>query len=220
MKLIALCLGLAVTAFLSAAEEPVKVTDESHHRTVLENAQLRILDVKIAVGDTTRYHRHVLPSVVVYLTRSTNRSQTWGEASASPRNTTPGDSRYAPYDDKPLAHRVTNPGPTPFRVFDIELLKAPGDSGRPALHQPNLDLKWEEKRVRSYAVSLPPGTAANIPAANGYLLIGVAGTTTATGGATKKQLNNGDYVFFPPKSGFEMKNTGRDNAELVLLELR
>src|SRR3954468_12414015 len=149
MKFAALCLGIFVTHFALGAEQPVKVTDEPHHKTVFENEQLRIIDVQIAVGDVTKYHIHVLPSAVVYLTKSTNRSQTWGEATTSPRNTTPGDSRYAPYDDKPLTHQVTNPGPTPFRVFDIELLKSASGSTAAALNRPGLKLQWEEKRVRS-----------------------------------------------------------------------
>lgn len=220
MKSAALCLGLLLAHVAPGAEQPVKVTDEPHHKTVFENDQLRVIDVQIAVGDVTRYHIHVLPSAVVYLTKSTNRSQTWGEASTSPRNTTPGDSRYAPYDEKPLTHQVTNPGPTPFRVFDIEILKPAGRTSAAALVQPNLKLQWEEKRARSYAVSLDPGAQANIPAATGYLVIGIAGTTSASAGNARKELKNSDYVFYPRNSGFQLRNTGRDRAELVLLELR
>jgi hypothetical protein len=221
MKTTLACLGLLAASLAFAAEQPVKVTDEPFHKTVFENAQLRVIDVRIPAGQVTMYHIHSVASVIVYLTKSTNRSQTWGETTTSPRNTTPGDSRYANYDEKALTHQVTNPGPADFRVFDIELLQPAGDSPGPALTRPNLKLQWEEKRARSYAVTLEPGTQAEIPGANGYLVIGIAGTTAASGGSgAKRDLKNGEYAYYAPKSGVQLRNSGAEKAELVLLELK
>ena len=70
------------------------------------------------------------------------------------------------------------------------------------------------------AVTLAPGAETRLPAANAYLLIGVAGTTRANAGGARKELKNSDYVFCPAKTSFHMSNPGPNQAELVLLELR
>ena len=108
---------------LRAADDPVPVQAEPKHKTVFENAFVRVIDVQIAPREITLYHRHVLPSVVVYLTRSTNRSESWPDHEILTRDIGPGQSRYAPYDLKPLTHRVTNTGAGLFRVFDIIVLR-------------------------------------------------------------------------------------------------
>src|SRR4051812_24333475 len=100
-------LFFAMLTPLAAADKPVAVVKEPYHRVVFENEYVRMIDVQIPVGITTLYHVHDVASVVVYLTKSTNASQTWGETGTTPRQTTPGDSRYVNYDEKPLTHRVT-----------------------------------------------------------------------------------------------------------------
>lgn len=203
-------------ALLHAAEQPIPVQQEPFHRTVLENATLRVIDVQVPAGQVTKYHVHVLPSVVVYLTKSTNRSQNWGEATSSPRSVSPGESRYAPYDVKALTHQVTNPGPNLFRVLDIELLAPAYGSTAAPLAQNGLRLAWEEPRVRAYNLTLAAGVHAEFTGRpGGYLLIGIAGTAKA-----KRELRSGDFEFYDPHARLEVRNDGSEPAELVLLEMK
>ena len=139
--------------------------NEPRHQTTFENEYLRVIDVKIPAGVVTLYHVHHLASVVVYLAKASNRSQTWGESTSSARSVSPGESRYVPYDEKPLTHQVTNPGPALFHVLDIELLKpAPSGTSAPAAAPSGAKLSWEEKRVRTYNVGLDSGGHADFPA--------------------------------------------------------
>ena len=203
-------------ALLHAAEQPIPVQQEPFHKTVLENSTLRVIDVQVPAGKVTKYHVHVLPSVVVYLTKSTNRSQNWGETNSSPRSVTPGESRYAPYDVKALTHQVTNPGPNLFRVLDIELLAPARGGAATPLSQPGLRLAWEEPRVRAYNLSLAPGAQASFAGRpGGYLLIGITGAAKA-----KRELRNGDFEFFDANAAAQVKNSGMEPAELVLLEMK
>src|SRR4051794_28867403 len=78
-----------------AAEKPVPAREEPKHKVVFENNYVRIIDVQIPVGTETLYHVHDIASVMVYLTKSTNETQTYGEPTWSPRAVTPGESRYA-----------------------------------------------------------------------------------------------------------------------------
>jgi hypothetical protein len=213
-RFLALLPFLAVA--LSAAEQPIPVQQEPFHKTTFENRVLRVIDVQVPAGKVTKYHVHVLPSVVVYLTKSTNKSQTWGETTTSPRSVSPGESRYAPYDVKSLTHQVTNPGPGLFRVLDIELLGAVHGNTTTALAQPGLKLAWEEPRVRTYNLSIAPGARASLPGRpGGYLLIGISGAAKA-----KRELRNGEFEFYDGGAKIDVNNTGMEPAELVLLEIK
>src|SRR4051812_27455504 len=150
---------------LLAAEKPVPVRDEPMHRVVFENDTVRLIDVQIKPGETSLYHIHVIPSVVVYLTQSTNRSESWPDKTILTRDVAPGQSRYAPYDEKPLTHRVTNTGAGLFRVFDIELLKKPAAGAPlPVANAPQVKPHWDETLARSSSVQIEPGAKVEIPA--------------------------------------------------------
>src|SRR5438045_2634886 len=122
MRTLLIVLASFTTLAVQAAEKPVPVQQEPLHKVVFENNYLRIIDVQIRPGETSLYHTHEIPSVIVYLTKSTNRSESLPDKQILMRDVSPGQSRYAPYDQKPLTHRVTNTGSSLFRVFDIEVL--------------------------------------------------------------------------------------------------
>jgi quercetin dioxygenase-like cupin family protein len=217
-------LMLSQAALTQTPARPVPVRDEPRHKVVFENQYVRIIDVQIQPGEVTAYHVHEIPSVVVYLTKSSNRSQSWGESTFLSRDTTPGDSRFVAYDEKPLTHRVTNTGTTFYRVFDIELMRKAADAA-PCAPPPQAEVAWQEKLVRSSNVRLEPGARAEFGANPcAHLLIGIHGkVTTATdaGGAlAKRPLGHGDYQFVSANARFEIGNDGTAKADIVLLQLR
>src|SRR4051812_3263269 len=197
---------------LLAAEKPVPVRDEPMHRVVFENDTVRLIDVQIKPGETSLYHIHVIPSVVVYLTQSTNRSESWPDKTILTRDVAPGQSRYAPYDEKPLTHRVTNTGAGLFRVFDIELLNTPGANRTlPPIAGSAMKSQWEEKLARSSELQLEPKAKTEISAGGSSLLVvAVNGTLQLSGGAAgdgkSKTLKWGDYQFFPPNTRLVVTN--------------
>ena len=212
---------LAMLTSTHAADEPMPVVKEPYHKSVFENEYVRIIDVQIPVGETTKYHLHEIASVVVYLTKSTNASQTWGETTTTPRQTTPGAVRYAPYDVTPLAHRVTNTGNNSFHVFDIELLRKPDTAAFPP-PPGQVSVQWEQKLVRASNVFVRPGEAVivNLPTC-ASLFVGIAGTTvTQAKEGPQRELKPTAYVFYPRNSSVLLRNRGTEKAEAVLLELK
>ena len=211
---------------LPAAEKPVPVDQEPKHKTVFENDVVRVIDVQIAPGEITAYHIHILPSVVVYLTKSTNRSESFPDGAILTRDISPGQSRWAPYDEKPLTHRVTNTGAGLFRVFDIELLKKPsGSEPLPALTGAHLKPIWDERLARSSSIQLPAHAKTQIPASRcALLLVGIKGSVQFSSSGSKAPASRGlkwaDYQYFPPQSRLEISNPSGENAEAVLLELK
>lgn len=223
MRLIPLLSALAMLSSLHAADKPVPVVQEPYHKVVFENDYVRMIDVQIPVRETTQYHVHQIASVVVYLTKSSNASQTWGENGTTPRLTTPGDSRYANYDEKSLTHRVTNTGANLFRVYDIELLHPPTAKSMPEAPAQGVKPKWDQQRVRSSNLTLAPGGSADLTASDcAYLVVSISGnlTTRAAAERTAQPVKLHGFVFHPAKSAVVLQNTGRDPAEAVVLELK
>ncbi len=228
MRRILACLfAFAASALLRAAdapqEQPIPVTKEPFHHPVFENDAIRIIDVQIPPGATCKYHQHVIPSVVVYLTKSTNKSQTWGETDPKKfldRTLNPGESRYAPYDTQPLTHRVTNTGTGLFRVFDIELLHAkPANPPAFAPLPPPAVPQWEEKLARLSKVQLEPGASCTITAtAQSHLVVGIHGAVELVDAHTSP-LQNADYRFVPAQKPVVLANHGKEKAEALLLDL-
>lgn len=215
---------LALT--LHAADTPVAVHEEPFHKIVFENDYVRLIDVQMTPAQTSLYHRHVIPSVVVYLTKSTNRSESWPAKEILTRDIVPGESRYAPYDEKPLAHRVTNTGAGLFRVFDIELLrKKPADKkALPALPA-NARPHWDENLARSSNWTLEPGARLELPAGDAALLVvGITGKCTVAHSRAhapeRSSLGWADYRFIPPHTDMALHNAGSERAEVIVLEMR
>jgi hypothetical protein len=218
-------LASVLAVSLPAADEPVPVEAEPKHKTVFENEYVRVIDVQIPPGEITLYHRHVLPSIVVYLTRSTNRSESWPDKAILTRDLSPGQSRYAPYDEKPLTHRVTNTGAGLFRVFDIELLYKPSTTvALPPLTSPHQKLHWDEKLARSATVRLEPkGKTAIPPSPGARLMVGISGALQVNSDRANpatRILKWSDYQFFPPQTRLDLSTTGSEGAEAVLLDLK
>jgi hypothetical protein len=225
LTLLATFAPLLVHAADPAAAAPLPVTKEPFHHAVFENEALRIIDVQIPPGQTCQYHVHVIPSVVIYLTKSTNKSQTWGETDPAKfldRTLNPGESRYAPYDTQPLTHRVTNTGAGLFRVYDIELLHpkpaAPASFAKlpaPAVPQ------WEDKLARMSKVTLAPGAKYEVGADNhARLVVAISGAcSAASDAANAKPLQAADYRFFGVKTPVRLTNPGAASSDVLLLEL-
>ncbi|MDQ2862161.1 MAG: hypothetical protein M3R50_00675, partial [Bacteroidota bacterium] len=98
----------------------VPVHEEPHHKTVLKNDYVRLLDVHIKPGDTTLYHIHAAPSIMVHITKSIIGAQLLGQAIQPPSEVLAGKTSFAAYDEKPITHRVYNAGKNVFHVMDIE----------------------------------------------------------------------------------------------------
>ena len=225
MRRLPLVFAMLAPLAVHAADQPVPVQEEPKHTTVFDNGFVRVIDVQIAPGETTLYHVHVLPSVIVYLTTSTNRSENWPDKAILTRAIAAGQSRYAAYDEKPLSHRVTNTGRELFRVYDIELLSSPpGDESWPELPA-GLRQNWAEKRVRSSTLRLLRNESVTLSAAGcAYLLISISGSvrvsidTRGTAGSDRT-LRWSDFVVAATDSRAEVRNFGADPAELVVLEV-
>ena len=80
-----------LTGSLTVLQAQILVHEEPRHRPVFQNKEIRILNVRVAPGDTSLYHMHTTPSFFIRLTNTITGSQVQGEAKKA------GKSQFAVY---------------------------------------------------------------------------------------------------------------------------
>lgn len=207
---------LLITHSIIHAQVPVR--EEPHHKPVLENDYVRLLDVHLNSNDTTQYHIHATPSVIVILSNSIIGSQKSGEAPSAPGNVIAGATSFIDYGTNPITHRVFNAGNNIFHVMDIELVKkAPLADSCKAWQQPDVQTTISQKLVRVYKFDVNANQALKINENScAHLLVCVNGTISSL----NKTIKTGEYIFFNPLNEISLENNRSANATCVLLELK
>jgi hypothetical protein len=195
----------------------VPVIKEPHHKPVLVNDYIRLLDVHLNAGDTTQYHIHAAPSVIVMISNSTIGMQKSGEAPSSPGNVIPGATSFIDYGKNPVTHRVYNSGNNVFHVMDIELAReSPSSDSCNALQENNVETTINEKLVRVYKLNLTGKSLHINKSGCAHLLICISGKVSTS----SKTITTGEYVFFNPNTEITLNNKNIDNSTCVILELK
>src|SRR4051812_7896013 len=101
---------------------PVAVYQEPHHRVVLQNDYVRILDIHLPPGESTLFHVHALPTVYATFVESLTGEREPGKEPGSPEKVEGGLVGLNAYDPA-YTHQVKNHGATEYRGLDIELLR-------------------------------------------------------------------------------------------------
>lgn len=94
-----------------------------HHKLLLENEQVRVLETKIEPGGITRLHTHQWPATFYILAfsdfiRRDEHNQVTLDTRQSPTKPQPGQATWSP----PLGpHTLENVGTTPLHVISVEI---------------------------------------------------------------------------------------------------
>lgn len=153
-------LGRPVPAQVQPSEAAaMPVFQEPRHHIVFENSLVRVLDVRVAAGDTTDYHLHANRHIVVVISGARTWEQFRGQA-ASPVDSV-ADSAGSIFDNAnaslPYTHREGNADTVPFRYVVAQLL-APSEIVSLALPASSgLQLHRDSLGARIYRVTLAPG---------------------------------------------------------------
>lgn len=195
----------------------VPVIEEPHHKPVLVNDYVRLLDVHINPGDTTLYHIHAAPSVIVETSQSNIGLQKKGEAPTPLVEALAGNVSFSDYATHPITHRVFNGGKNVFHVMDIELVKKePSANDCPVLNGTNIKAPVDEKLVTAYQISVATNQEMQFSKSScAYLLVCIEGKIKA--GTT---ISTGEYIFFNPGESFTIINQKNEAASIVLLQLK
>jgi quercetin dioxygenase-like cupin family protein len=107
-------LFLLVLASAAVAQDPTKV-DAAHYKVEFENAQVRVLRVKIGPGEKSIMHRH--PDAVAIFMTDVNGKFTFPKDAAQDITRKAGDVLWTPA----TTHLPENVGDQPFEVVLVEL---------------------------------------------------------------------------------------------------
>jgi quercetin dioxygenase-like cupin family protein len=97
-----------------------------HHSVLLENEHVRVLDTRLAPGESTPLHAHAWPAALYVLSwsdfvRRNGAGEVILDSRELPVRPSPGNALWGP----PLAgHSVTNVGDSLLHVIAIELKQA------------------------------------------------------------------------------------------------
>jgi hypothetical protein len=209
---------LLLFVFCNHLKAQVPVIKEPHHKPVLVNDYVRLLDVHINPGDTTFYHIHAAPSVIVFISPSEIGTQKFGDAPSTPNQVFPAQTSFIDYGTNPITHRVYNAGNNVFHVMDIELVKKnPSPDSCAALQQSNIETTINEKLVRVYKFDVGNQQPFIINKNScAHLLVCITGEINTL----NKKLTAGDYMFFNRNTAISLVNHLRQNSTCVLLELK
>ncbi len=144
--------GLALLGLTAVAAAQVPLTDEPMHHAVFANANLRVLDVLVPVGQATLDHRHDRDLATVSMNAGAEtRVQPAG--TVRPRRAI-GDTAIAEYAGASASHRIENVGAAPYHLFAVENLKAGGWSSAPAVTALGTTLTNDKRAFRTYDVRM------------------------------------------------------------------
>lgn len=155
-RTIVLRVGLVMLSLTAAAAAQVPLTDEPMHHAVFANADLRVLNVLVPVGQSTLDHRHDRDLATVSMnggaeTRVVLPGQQTG--TVRPRRVL-GDTTVAEYAGASASHRIENVGAAPYHLFAVENLKSGGWSSAPAVTALGTTLTNDKRAFRTYEVRM------------------------------------------------------------------
>lgn len=97
-----------------------------HHRVLLDNAAVRVLETRIEPGEIVKLHTHRWPATHYYIAAGdVVRRNAHGEVEVDTRQIRPGAKSGQAVWSPPLGpHTLENVGPTPIHVITVEVKAA------------------------------------------------------------------------------------------------
>jgi len=216
-----LCFIPALLLLCNMAAAQIPVEKERHHKVVLENDYMRLLEGKVPYRDTTVAHIHSAESVVVFLSKSTFGIGVAGEKPAI-ADVSPGDLRYVAYGTKPVTHTVWNQTEPEFHFLVVELKQksAQNETGH-VLFLPGVKLEIQEKLVTVYSLNIPKEGKITIPKSDcPHLLINISGSTMSSSPGQAQIMTGPEFTYYPPEKPIEIKSRNNESAKCVLVEFK
>jgi hypothetical protein len=215
LKKTVLVVGGVISVAAAFAQLPVE--RESHHRVVVENQYVRVLELVLPAGDTTPMHRHSAASVVVFLSPSKLVIQNEGEKSVT-ADVLPGNTVYRGYDEKPLIHKVWTADRLPFRCLVVEIKKNTALKTECAGLPAEATLNFDNQRAKVVTLELAKGKEYSVGEKGcRYFLIDVSGAIIANfQKGTKSMVENGfDFI-----SAAGRIRAVAEDTKVILIELK
>ena len=117
-RILVAALFVFALATVALAQDPVKV-DGNHYKVEFENAQVRVLRVKVGSKEKSIMHQH--PDAVAIFLTDVNGKFSFPNGTSEAVTSKAGDARWTPA----ITHLPENAGDQPFEVILVELKSKP-----------------------------------------------------------------------------------------------
>ena len=208
---------LFMCALQANAQDTVAASKEPLHINVLENKNVRVLELHIAPGDTTLFHKHIKPVVSVSLHPTRTGVQTIVD-DKGPK--VPSNDRRITFDgfyQSPRVHRVWNRDTAMFHWMDIEILTKGDKTLEAPIALEGFTQAFDAPPVRAYRAVLKRNGKLNFKRTAPMLFIGLneAGNALANKKVFSKQ---GDFLYVKPSKKITLTNTAEQDHTFAVLE--
>ncbi len=221
----------AVTCFVLAfvifgfAQDSVPIEKEPMHRLKFENEFVRLFDVLIPMGKTTKYHVHRYDGVSVRVSNAQLIDESIS-GEKEPYEVKYGETTFGARST-PETHRVANIGTSDFRTIVIEILAAKDAATVgpfPILSENHLVL-IDNERVRVSRLILKPGESSKLHTHRMHglgIVLYDSKVEISTADGTKRKLKSkaGDFVWQNAGTTHIIKNIGSKVFEAIDIELK
>lgn len=215
--LLILCILYGVTFSVRAQ---VQVRNEPWHHNVIENKYFRVLDVNIPPHDTTLWHIHSTPSVILLFSNTITATQLKGKDWVKSPSVA-GSAVYRDFAKDTTIHRVSNWDNVPYHVSDIELLSA-YDLAHPRKSLP-FTVLFDAPKAFAYRLT-DTSITKKIISNRGPMIAGlVAGDDVILHDQTHHKtitIKPGKETYIEPGISFYLSPTSKKEINLVLFELK
>jgi hypothetical protein len=194
----------------NATGEPIPIEQEPRHRLKFENEHMRFFDVELEPGYQSRFHWHRSDGVFVNIAAAPTIAQDLGKEPIQRAERAIGETYFIDYGTHPKAHRVSNPGTTPYRVVDAEIL-ARCEPASPLAEGRNQTLLIDNPRVLVTRIILHPGESTDLHAPCGMLVAVSAASISlqSAAGLERMDLQPAGFKWRQQADTIKLVNTGK-----------
>ena len=200
-------------------QDTVAVSKEPLHKNVFENQYVRVLDLHIAPGDTTLFHKHVLPCVSISLHPVRTGAQTIVDDRGPKVSSLDRRITFEGFYQSPRVHRVWNRDTSLFHWMDVEVLTKGDSSIEAPIALEGFTQVFDAPPVRAYRLVVKSHQKLDFKSARPLLIVGLndAGKIMVNKKSFSKQ---GDFLFVQPSQKISLANKDGQEYTFAVLELK
>jgi len=201
--------------------------EEPSHQLVFVDGPVRVLDVRIAPGATSEFHKHRFATTYVIIQDALVANQFWDAAwgASGPREYRRAGITVdnANYVARPSYHRVRNEDQRAFHVLAV-INERPAGGVPAATDRAGKDAAIDNRWFREHRVQVSRDSSSNTQKfANDVVLVQpAAGLSHIVENDVAHSFKGAPAAFswHPAGSEFQIANPGAEDAEFILIEVK
>ncbi len=220
MKKLTLAVLLAAIPLLASAQDPVKV-DPGHYKVILDNDAVRVLKVRLAVGEKSPMHSH--PDAIIVPLSAAKARFTMPDGKTEGLDLVKETAAWTPAS----THSPANVGTSELDGILVEFKSKTAGTATLPTTRPGMQYSALAETPRAVAMRATAGPDFHEPAGSTHefdqvvIGLGAADMTVAMEGKPKVTTwQRGDVLYIGRGVKHESKNTGGKPVDFIVVAIR